>query len=139
MSQRRLIATLLIVSLAPLARAQGPLVSYLTDPNTELAWASCSVSLEGGSRRRLPFLPLVSRAKRAPLGSDKYARDVRVDAPVVFVGDGVVAAGGADAYGSLDVAGKVVLFAYDAPGTSDAQPTLSRERYAVPSSSVGPD
>lgn len=105
--------SVVLATSSSLARGQGPLVSYLVDPATELSWASCHVYLEGGSKRRISFLPLVS-GKRAPLGTQKYTRDIRVDAPLVFVGDGIVRPSG-DPYRTVDVSGKVVLLAYDLP------------------------
>ena len=50
-------------------------------------------------------------AKGAPCGTERYTKDVRLKAPIVFVGNGV----GAEAYGGLDVAGKVALLGYDFP------------------------
>ncbi len=102
---------------------QGPTLSYLADPSTELAWADCHVYLEGGSRHKIPFLPAVS-AKWAPWGTDGYTRDVRIDAPIAFLGDGAVHTG-TDPYRGLDVAGKAVLFSYDFPDSS--HPNLDKE------------
>jgi hypothetical protein len=96
------------------------LLSYLTDPTTELSWASCHVHLEGGSTRRIPFLPVVSR-KRAPLGTNRFSQNIRIDAPIVFVGNGIVRSGRFNAYADLDAAGKVVLLAYDFPDEAHAE------------------
>jgi PA domain-containing protein len=119
---RRVTPTVLAATLiCGIVSAQGPLPAYLADPATELPWASCSVHLQAGARHRIPFLPVVSQRTRAPLGTNKYTTDVRVDAPVIFVGNGIVRQGRFDAYGDLDVAGKVVLFAYDFPDATHAE------------------
>ena len=99
--------------------AQGPRLSYLTDPATVLPWASCYVYLRGGSQHKIPFLPVVS-AKAAPCGTAKYTQDVHLDAPIVFVGNGIARPGAFDCYRGLDVAGKIVMFAYDFPDTAHA-------------------
>lgn len=100
------------------SRAQGPRPSYLADPATELPWASAYVSLGAGARQRIGFLPLVDVHDRAPTGTRKYTRDVQLDAPIVFVGTGIVKQGRENAYGDLDVNGRVVMFAYEMPDTS---------------------
>jgi hypothetical protein len=67
--------------------AQGPTLNFLTDPETDLGFAACHIYFDGGSRRKIPFLPLVN-AKGAPCGSKRYSIDIRLKAPIVFVGDG---------------------------------------------------
>jgi hypothetical protein len=115
----------LFCSLAPAVMAQGPLLSYLADPGTELSFAECHVYLDGGSRHKIPFLPVVN-AKGAPCGTERYTKDVRLKAPIAFVGNGA----GPEAYGSLDVAGQVVLLGYDFPDGNTAS-LEERVRQAV--------
>jgi hypothetical protein len=103
--------------------AQGPTLSYLAGPGTELPWAECNVHLQGGSKHKIPFLPVVN-SRWAPAGTDKYTRDVRLDAQLVFVGDGVVR-DGFDPYRGLDVSGKIVLLSFDFPDT--LHPGLEKE------------
>ena len=103
--------------------SQGPTLSYLADPSTQLAWAECRVYLAGGSQHKIPFLPVVN-AKWAPCGTERYTRDIRVDAPILFVGDGAVRTD-SDPYLGLDVAGKAVMFSYDFPDS--AHPALDKE------------
>jgi len=100
----------LVWLLAAAALAQGPSLSYLTDPGTELSFAECHVYLDGGTRHRISFLPVVN-AKGAPCGTERYTRDVRLRAPIAFAGNGV----GPEAYGPMDVAGTAVLLSYDFP------------------------
>ncbi|MDH4196571.1 MAG: hypothetical protein OEW05_04105, partial [Candidatus Aminicenantes bacterium] len=111
--------------LAPVSWAQGPRAAYFFHPATELGWAQCEIAFGGGSRQKIPFLPVVSTAfERAPLGTDNYRRDIQVAAPLVFIGDGTVGEGERNCYrgrrkdfsvGEIDVAGKAVLFCYDFP------------------------
>lgn len=103
--------------------SQGPTLSYLADPSTELSWAECRVYLAGGSQHRIPFLPVIN-ARWAPCGTERYARDIRVDAPIVFLGDGAIRAG-SDPYRDLDVAGKAVMYSYDFPDST--HPALEKE------------
>lgn len=98
----------------PSAWAQGPRLAFLTDPETELGFAACHIYFDGGSRRKIPFLPVVN-AKGAPCGSNRYSTDIRLRAPVVFVGDGIVRDQASDPYSGLDMAGKVVMLSYDFP------------------------
>ncbi len=102
---------------------QGPTLSYLADPSTDLSWAECRVYLAGGSQHRVPFLPVIN-ARWAPFGTERYTRDIRMDAPIVFLGDGAVRTD-ADPYKDLDVAGKAVMFSYDFPDST--HPALERE------------
>lgn len=104
--------------------AQGPGRSYYYDPATELPWAECYLYQPGGSQQKIPFLPTTDLGTRAPTGIGKYAEDVDVDAPLVFIGNGIVKDGAWNSYhgrrldytiGDIDVAGKVVLFCYDFP------------------------
>jgi PA domain len=94
--------------------AQGPRLSFLTDPDTDLGFAACHIYFDGGSRRKIPFLPVVN-AKGAPCGTNRYSTDIRLKAPVVFVGDGIVREQISNPYNGLDVAGKVVMLSYDFP------------------------
>ncbi len=104
---------------------QGPDPAYYFHPATELSWAQCYVWMEGGSRMKIPFIPVVVTGfRRAPMGIGSYSRDVKVDGPVVFIGDGIVKEGVWNSYkgrkkdytsGDIDVAGKVVLFSCDFP------------------------
>ncbi len=95
---------LLFMQLPVAAFSQGPTLSYLADPSTDLAWADCRVYLEGGSQHKIPFLPVIN-AKWAPCGTERYTCDIRADAPTAFLGDGAVHAD-SDPYSGLDVAGK---------------------------------
>ena len=117
--------------LAPAMLAQGPDLSYLADPGTELSFAEAHVYLDGGSRHKISFLPVVN-AKGAPCGTERYTKDVRLGAPIAFVGNGV----GGTAYGDLDVAGKVVLLGYDFPDAAGAS-VEERVREAVSRKAAG--
>ena len=117
--------------------SQGPLLPYFYNPATDLSWAECHIYQQGGSSRKVPFLPVVSTGiHRAPLGISDYSREVLVDGPLVFIGDGAYNEGSRDSYtgrrleytvGNLDVAGKVVLFSADSPdsGAEETEPTDS--------------
>jgi hypothetical protein len=96
------------------AMAQGPTLKYLADPGTDYAWAHCYVYMDGGSRHKIPFLPLTTY-KAAPAGTDKYTRDIALKAPIVFAGDGIVVEGKHDCYRGIDITGKIVMFSYDFP------------------------
>jgi len=114
---------LLLISL-PL-RAQGPRPAYYFHPATVLAWAECHIGLKGGSEQKLPFLPVILTGfQRAPLGTDNYSRDIQVEAPLVFAGNGIFKKDIWDCYrgrrddytiGEIDLTGKAVLFCYDFP------------------------
>jgi hypothetical protein len=105
--------------------AQGPTVPYYYLASTELPWAECYAYMEGGSRQKIPFLPVISgRFWNAPLGTGNYSKDVAVDAPLVFIGNGVIKDNVWNCYsgrrlnytlGDIDVAGKVVMFCPDFP------------------------
>ncbi|MGD0783466.1 MAG: hypothetical protein ABSA30_11465, partial [Candidatus Aminicenantales bacterium] len=122
----------LCLGLGPGLRAQGPKVSYYYNPLTELPWARCEAYLEGGSRQRIPFLPVVcAGVERAPLGTRNYSRDIAVDGPLVFIGNGISQGTGRDSYkgrrmdwtvGDLDVSGKIVIFGYDFPDDPEKTP-----------------
>jgi uncharacterized protein (DUF3820 family) len=108
--------------------AQGPKTSYYYHQATELPFAECYVYQQGGSRQKIPFLPVVS--SRAPLGSHRYSKDISVKAPVVFVGNGVVKENIWNSYvgrrynytsGEIDITGKAVMFCYDFPDNIEAQ------------------
>jgi len=120
------------------AAAQGPRLSYLTDPDTELGFASCTLSFVGGSRHRIPFLPVID-GSGAPMGTDRYRRDIRLVAPIEFVGDGVASSPDRDPYAGLDARGKFVLFAYDTPGgdSTPAMPLEDRVREAARRGAAG--
>jgi hypothetical protein len=108
---------------------QGPTLDYLADPGTELSWAHCYIYMDGGSRHKIPFLPLTTY-KRAPAGTDKYTRNVAVRGPVVFAGNGIVKEGSFDCYRGLDVTGKIVMFSYDFPDPAhqDLEKEISLEQ-----------
>ncbi len=73
------------------AWAQGPELSYFYDPATELSWAECYVYQEGGSKQKLPFFTVVNRHYHgAPMGTNKYSKDIDIDARLVFIGNGIV-------------------------------------------------
>jgi hypothetical protein len=117
--------------LAPALVAQGPNLSYLADPGTDLSFAECHVYLDGGSRHKIPFLPVVN-AKGAPCGTQRYTQDIRLKAPIAFAGNGA----GAEAYGILNVAGTVVLLGYDFPDGNGAS-LEERVREAVGRKAAG--
>ena len=87
---------------------QGPGTAYYYYPEVELSWASCNINFNGGSRMKIPFLPVICY-KVAPLGTDKYSRDINVLAPVVFIGNGI-SGEDYDCYKDQDVKDKFVLF-----------------------------
>lgn len=111
--------------------AQGPKVSYYYNPATNLSFASCYVYQHGGSRQKIPFLPVISRSfQRAPLGIYNYSKDINVDAPIVFIGNGIVTENIWNSYvgrrfdyahGEIDVTGKAVMFCYDFPDSIEKQ------------------
>jgi hypothetical protein len=119
------LASSLCISIFHGAWAQGPLVSYYYNPSTELTFASCVLYQEGGSRQKIPFLPVVGRDfRRAPLGTNNYSQDVHVKGPIVFIGHGIVLENQYNSYvgrrkdytsGEIDVAGKIVMFCVDFP------------------------
>jgi hypothetical protein len=122
----RFIVSLFILStFLPDLRAQGPSASYYYLSSTEVPWAECYAFLEGGSRQRVPFLPVVTRNFRnAPLGIGNYSHDIEVDAPLVFLANGLFKENVWNCYhgrrynhlvGDIDVTGKAVLFCYDFP------------------------
>lgn len=108
----------------PLA-GQGPTIAYYYHPSTELSWAQCYVYLEGGSKQKIPFLPVVNlKFHRAPLGIDNYSKDINVNGNIVFIGNGIVKNSAHNSYwgrrsdyslGDIDVTGKIVMFCYDFP------------------------
>jgi hypothetical protein len=120
---RRLGFCLIFLWVCREALAQGPAVSYYYHPQTQLSWAECSLHLKGGSRQKIPFLPvIVSGIRNAPFGVGDYAKDIRVDGPVVFAGDGIFMEGVRNSYsgrradysvGKLDVSGSIVVFCGD--------------------------
>jgi hypothetical protein len=111
--------------------AQGPRVSYYYNPATELSFASCYIYQQGGSQQKIPFLPVISRSfQRAPLGIANYNKDIHVEAPIVFIGNGIVKENIWNSYmgrrfdytqGEINVAGKVVMFCYDFPDEIENQ------------------
>lgn len=110
--------------------AQGPRLSYYYNPATELSWAQCHLYQLGGSRQKIPFLPVINRDfQRAPSGTRKYAKNVNVNSPIVFIGNGIVKENHWDSYigrrfdytiGEIDVTGKTVMFCYDFPDSIEA-------------------
>jgi hypothetical protein len=111
------------------AWAQGPKIEYFYNPRVELSWAQGQLYFEGGSCLKIPFLPVVlGKFQRAPMGTGNYEKDVSVDAPLVFIGDGIFKEGERNCYrgrrqdyatGDIDVAGKAVIFCADFPDKSD--------------------
>ena len=119
-----LIAVLAIIAIiAPELQAQGPKTSYYYHPQTELAWARCEIRLLAGSTQKIPFLPVIcSSFRHAPIGTGNLEKDIAVDGPLVFAGNGVAAENVWDCYsgrradwsvGPIDVAGSVVVFCSD--------------------------
>ncbi len=113
------------------SQAQGPTASYYFHPQTELSWARCEVRLGGGSRQKIPFLPVVcSSFRHAPMGIGNYDKDISLEDPLVFVGNGIPGEGALDCYagkraddtdGRIDVSGCIVLFCYDMAGGVEAK------------------
>ena len=111
--------------------AQGPNVSYYYHPQTELAWARCEVYLQGGSRQKLPFLPVIcSSYRHAPMGMGNYAKDIAVDGHIVFIGNGISSGASGRCYegrrqdytvGDIDVSGCIVLLCPDANDAVEAK------------------
>jgi hypothetical protein len=97
---------------------QGPGKAYYYYSEVELSWASCNIYFDGGSQMKIPFLPVICY-KIAPMGTDRYSRDINVSAPVVFIGNGL-SGEDYDCYKDLDVKDKFVLFFYDFPDTVHA-------------------
>ena len=106
-------------------RAQSPKTAFYYNPSAEFPFAQCYVYLQGGSRLKIPFLPVVDRSCYvAPMGTGYWTKDVKVDSPIVFIGNGIVEEDLWNCYqgrkydysqGEIDVAGKAVLFCYDFP------------------------
>ena len=99
---------------------QGPGKAYYYYPEVDLSWATCNIYFDGGSQMKIPFLPVICY-KIAPMGTDKYSRDINVSAPVVFIGNGI-SGEDYDCYKDQDVKDKFVLFFYDFPDTVHADP-----------------
>jgi len=128
---RQIFLIIFILGLFPELRAQGPNVSYYYDPETELSWASCYLYQQGGSRQKIPFLPVVcTKFRWAPFGMGNYEKDIHVDGPLVFAGNGIVKKNKWDSYvgrswkslhGEIDVSGKVVMFCYDFPDSIEEE------------------
>jgi hypothetical protein len=106
------------------AWAQGPKTSYYYNPATELSWAQCYLYQQGGSRQKIQFLPVINNSSRAPSGTNKYSKDIDVNGPIVFIGNGIVKENICDSYvgyrtdytyADIDVTGKIVMFCYDFP------------------------
>lgn len=112
-------------------RAQSPKTAYYYNPSAEFPFARCYVYLQGGSRVKIPFLPVVDRSFTiAPMGTGNCTKDVKVDSPIVFIGNGIVEEDLWNCYqgrrydysqGEIDVAGKAVLFCYDFPDQIESQ------------------
>ena len=120
MRRRLSLLTLLVMfslCVSPVLKAQGPGIAYLMDPDTDLSWAECYVYLDGGSRHKIPFLPLVN-SHNAPSGTERYTKDVRINGPIAFAGNGIVLKDRFDCYRGLDVSGKIVMFSYDFPDSA---------------------
>jgi hypothetical protein len=127
-SCRKLIYVCLVFSLClslPELNAQGPKPELYYHPATELPWAACHIHMGGGTQTKIPFLPVVlGRYQQSPLGTGNYTKDVAVDAPLVFVANGIFKEKDWNCYrgrrrdyttGDIDVAGKAVVFCYDFP------------------------
>jgi len=122
---------LLVALIGSEASAQGPKTSYYYHSATELPFAECYVYQQGGSRQKIPFLPVINRRLQcAPLGTSNFSKDVHVNGSVVFIGNGIVKGNTWNSYvgrrynythGEIDVAGKVVMFCYDFPDSIEAQ------------------
>ena len=137
-----LLLSLVVVASPEETHTQGPNREYFLSPTTTLDWAECQIYQAGGSRLNVPFLPVIFREpKRAPIGTHKYTTDVLVDAPLAFVGDGLVTDNW-DAYANtyagdglpVDVSDRVVMLCYDclnARVDSGATGTSLVERVAV--------
>ncbi|HUU28631.1 MAG TPA: hypothetical protein VM123_12545 [archaeon] len=97
------------------AKSQGPKTAYFYNPATELPWASCNICFDGGSRQKIPFLPVVNSEKRAPCGSERYSKDIDVKGTLVFIGNGIVKENEWDSYDGVDVKNKIAMFCYDFP------------------------
>ncbi len=115
--------------------AQGPLPEYYYAPETELGFATCWIKFTGGSRSKIPFLAVVDRSLRTPLGIGDYERDLQLQGRVVFIGDGVVLDDDRNCYdgrradysvGAIDVTGQAVLLCLDCSKTDDAPPPLGQ-------------
>lgn len=110
--------------------AQGPGVSYYYNRATELSWAECHLYQQGGSRQKIPFLPVTNYVFRSPSGTQKYSNDIDVNAPIVFVGNGIVKENEWNSYvgrrldytsGDINVTGKIVMFCYDFPDSIELE------------------
>jgi hypothetical protein len=105
--------------------AHGPAPEYFHDPATELSWGDCRIYQNGGSHRKLPFLPAgVSDPVRAPSGTRGYSKDVSFDGPIFLVADGV-------AVGGLDLEGAAVLMSLDTPDEVGELATLEAKISAL--------
>jgi hypothetical protein len=80
--------------------------------------------MDGGSKQKIPFLPVTDYRFRGPSGTKGYTKDIDIDAPVVFIGNGIVKENRWNSYygirldytsGNIDVTGKIVLFCHDFP------------------------
>ena len=127
--------------------AQGPTIPYYYHPSTELSFASCLVFQEGGSRQRIPFLPVVSRHHwRGPLGTMNYTQDIHIRSPLVFIGNGIVSENVHNCYegrrwdyttGEIDVEEKTVIFCFDAPDSMSGGGRVPIERRILDADSRG--
>jgi hypothetical protein len=139
MKLSRLAVAALVLVVAPAAlplgaAAQGPHISFYYHPATDLPWARAVLHHGGGATQKIPFLPVINSTHfLAPLGTGNLTRDVAVDAPLVFLGNGLSVEDEWDSYigrrldgsvGEIDIAGKIVLFSYDSP--DDHQERLGR-------------
>ena len=118
------LAPLVLAILTPCVAlwAQGPRISYYYNPLTNLGWAKCHIFQMGGSRQTVPFLPVVNDAfYHAPLGTDNYQKDVAVEGPIVFVGNGIIKAGAWDSYAGQDALGNPSRFSPKGPPFRDVR------------------
>ncbi len=128
-----IVLTLIFFLISPLSTyAQGPNLSMYYDPGTELPWAECYVYLEGGTKMKIPFLPVVDQSYCGPFGTNRYTNDIDVDGQLVYINNGII---NNDencylgrrldyTYGELDVRDKVVIFCYDFPGAEDKRQNI---------------
>ena len=109
--------------------AQGPQASYYYNPSTELPWAQCYVSQEGGSHQKIPFLPAVA-IDHSPSGTSRYSKNIKINGTIVFVGDGIVSDSLCNSYsgrradfstGEILMRGKIAMLCYDFPDSIEAR------------------
>lgn len=102
--------------------AQGPDESYFYNRLADFGTHSMYIYHTGGSKLKIPFTMAIDRKDRAPLGIEKYSKDISVDAGLLFVGNGISVPDKYDSYrgkkesfanGEIDVKGRALLLCYD--------------------------